>query len=110
MLKMRYLMQIKTRPPTFFLYVNNKRLMDHKFEKFVRNSIGKEFGFVGVPLRILLRDSRSQYASKRMSQISTSARSVLNRIRMYKYRQRNVVYRRRLAGNRWLYKGKTFNR
>jgi len=26
-LKMRYLMQVKSRPPTFFLYVNNRRLV-----------------------------------------------------------------------------------
>ena len=59
MLKLRYLMQIKTRPPTFFLYVNNKRLMNDNFEQFVRNSISKEFSFVGVPIRILVRDNRT---------------------------------------------------
>lgn len=58
-LKMRYLMQIKTRPPTFFLFVNNRRLISNTFEQFIRNQIAKEFGFVGVPIRILLRDSRS---------------------------------------------------
>jgi GTP-binding protein len=59
MLKLRYLMQIKTRPPTFFLFANNKRLIEANFEAFVRNSISKEFGFQGVPVRILLRDSRT---------------------------------------------------
>lgn len=59
LLKMRYLMQIKTRPPTFFLFVNNKKLMTPGFEQFLRNSISKEFGFIGVPIRILLRDSRT---------------------------------------------------
>lgn len=58
-LKMRYLMQIKTRPPTFFLFVNNKKIVTPTFEQFLRNSISKEFGFIGVPIRILLRDSRS---------------------------------------------------
>jgi GTPase len=67
MLKMRYLMQIKVRPPTFFLYVNNKKLMTDNFEHFVRNSISKEFGFMGVPIRVLIRDSRTQYAKKKLS-------------------------------------------
>ena len=67
MLKLRYLMQIKTRPPTFFLYVNNKRLLTDNFEQFLRNSISKEFGFIGVPIRILVRDNRTQYARKKMS-------------------------------------------
>ena len=57
-LKLRYMMQIKTRPPTFFLYVNSKRLVSDSFEKFVRNSISKEFGFQGCPIRILIRDNK----------------------------------------------------
>jgi GTP-binding protein len=63
-LKLRYLMQIKTRPPTFFLYSNNKTLMNDNFERFFRNSIAKEFGFEGVPIRVLVRDNKSQYARK----------------------------------------------
>ena len=59
MLKMRYLMQIKVRPPTFFLFVNNKKLVTDNFEQFVRNSIAKEFGFIGVPIRILVRDNKT---------------------------------------------------
>ena len=77
MLKMRYLMQIKVRPPTFFLFVNNKRLVTDNFEQFVRNSIAKEFGFIGVPLRIHIRDSRTQYAKKSLSSLSPSARAIL---------------------------------
>ena len=67
MLKMRYLMQIKTRPPTFFLFVNRKNLVTDNFEHFIRNSIAKEFGFVGSPIRILLRDNRTQYAKRKLS-------------------------------------------
>jgi GTP-binding protein len=69
-LKMRYLMQIKTRPPTFFLYVNSKNLVSQNFERFMRNSIALEFGFEGVPIRILLRDSRSQYAKKNLADMN----------------------------------------
>lgn len=60
-------MQIKTRPPTFFLYVNNRRLMKDNFEQFIRNSISKEFSFIGVPIRILIRDNRTQYAKRKLS-------------------------------------------
>ena len=45
MLKLRFIMQIKTRPPTFFVYVNNRNLMTDNFERFLRNSISNEFGF-----------------------------------------------------------------
>jgi predicted GTPase len=78
-------MQIKTRPPTFFLFVNNKRLMTDNYEQFIRNAITREFSFIGVPLRILMRDNRSQYAKKRLTTVlSAAARSVLNRIKMHR--------------------------
>jgi GTP-binding protein len=57
-LKLRYIMQIKTRPPTFFVYVNNKELMTENFERFVRNAVADEFGFEGVPIRLLIRDNK----------------------------------------------------
>lgn len=57
-LKLRYIMQIKTRPPTFFVYANDKNLIDDNFERFLRNSIADEFGFEGVPVRLLLRDNK----------------------------------------------------
>ena len=63
-LKLRYIMQIKTRPPTFFIYVNDKNLIDDNFERFLRNSISNEFGFEGCPVRLLIRDSKIQYARK----------------------------------------------
>ena len=58
-LKLKYLMQIRTRPPTFFVFCNRKNLMSDNFEQYLRNCISQEFGFIGVPIRILLRDSRS---------------------------------------------------
>lgn len=105
-LKMRYLMQIKTRPPTFFLFVNRKNLVSDNFEHFIRNSIAKEFGFVGCPIRVLLRDNRTQYAKRKLSQLTPAVKNVLGRIRAYKARKRNLTHRRRLSGNRFLYKGK----
>jgi predicted GTPase len=36
----------------------------------MRNSIAIEFGFEGVPIRILLRDSRSQYAKKNLADMN----------------------------------------
>ena len=103
-LKLRFLMQIKTRPPTFFLYVNNKQLMTDNFERFLSHSIAKEFGFEGVPLRILVRDNKMQYAKKSLSQLNPNTQAVLNRISSHREKMKNVTYRRRLAGNKYLYR------
>ena len=83
-LKLRYIMQIKTRPPTFFVYANDKNLIDDNFERFLRNSIANEFGFEGVPVRLLLRDNKLQYARKSGAYLNANTRAVLERIKMYK--------------------------
>jgi predicted GTPase len=83
-LKLRYIMQIKTRPPTFFVYANDKNLIDDNFERFFRNSIAEEFGFEGVPIRLLLRDNKMQYARKNGAYLNPNTRAVLDRIKMYK--------------------------
>ena len=99
-------MQIKTRPPTFFIYVNNKNLVTDNFERFLRNSIAGEFGFEGVPVRILIRDNKMQYARKGLQHVNSTTRAVIERIKLYKNKMKNITFRRRLAGNRALYRGK----
>ena len=47
-LKMRLLMQIKVRPPTFFLYVNNRKIVDTKFEKFIKSQLAKELSLIHI--------------------------------------------------------------
>ena len=102
-LKLKYLMQIRTRPPAFFVFCNRKALVTDNFEQYLRHCISKEFGFIGVPIRILLRDARSQYSAKKMSSASASVRKVLERIRQYQQKKANPTARRRTFGNRQLY-------
>ena len=102
-LKLKYLMQIRTRPPTFFVFCNRKGLMSDNFKAFLRSCIVQEFGFKGVPIRLLLRDSRSQYASKRRSGLSVAARKILDRIRDYKKQRSRPTFRKRLVGSKHLY-------
>lgn len=96
-------MQIRTRPPTFFVFCNKKSLMDANFEQFLRGCIIEEFGFTGVPIRLLLRDSRTQYHSKKLSGLSASARKILERIRQFRRRKSNPTQRRRVIGSKQLY-------
>jgi hypothetical protein len=83
--------------------VNDKNLMDENFERFLRNSIASEFGFEGTPVRLLIRDNKMQYARKGGLSLNPNTRAVLERIKTHKKKMRNVTYRRRLAGNRFLY-------
>lgn len=57
-IKIRYLMQVNVRPPTFYMFVNDKKLVDESFKRYIRNSLVKEFGFEGVPVRVMVRDQK----------------------------------------------------
>ena len=61
-LNLRFLSQISVRPPCFFLFVNRRSLLSTRFQRHLRASIVKEFGFEGVPVRLLVRDSKLVFA------------------------------------------------
>jgi GTP-binding protein len=54
-LKILYATQVRSRPPTIVLFVNNPELMHFTYERYLINAIREEFGFEGTPIRLLLR-------------------------------------------------------
>lgn len=55
-LKIFYGTQASTKPPTFVIFVNNKELFHFSYERYIVNQIRKEFGLVGTPVRIIVRE------------------------------------------------------
>ncbi len=55
-LKIYYGTQVSVNPPTFALFVNDKNLSHFSYERYIENQLRKNFGFVGTPIRILLRN------------------------------------------------------
>ena len=55
-LKIYYGTQVAVCPPTFTLFVNNKELSHFSYERYIENSIRKNFGFEGTPIRLFLRE------------------------------------------------------
>ena len=54
-LKFFYATQIKTKPPTFLLFVNKKELLSPQYEKYLTGKIRKAFGFEGCPIVLISR-------------------------------------------------------
>ncbi|HSQ39313.1 MAG TPA: ribosome biogenesis GTPase Der [Anaerolineales bacterium] len=54
-LKMYYGLQVRSDPPTFMIYVNDPRLAHFSYRRFLENRIREEYGFVGTPIRIVLK-------------------------------------------------------
>jgi GTPase len=57
-LKIYYGTQVRSDPPTFLLYVNNPQLSHFTYVRYLENRIREAYGFLGTPIRILLRARR----------------------------------------------------
>jgi GTP-binding protein len=53
--KIRYIAQVKTNPPTFVLFSNKKQKLHFSFERYVENRIRERFPFPGTPIVIRQR-------------------------------------------------------
>lgn len=54
-LKIKYMTQTGTKPPTFTFFVNDPKLIHFSYERYLANQLRREFGFEGVPLRLRFR-------------------------------------------------------
>jgi GTP-binding protein len=50
-----YMTQAKTAPPTFLLFTNQKTALHFSFERFLENQLREKFGFIGTPVRFVQR-------------------------------------------------------
>ena len=55
-LKIYYMTQISTRPPTFVCFVNSKQLFHFSYQRYIENQIRATFGLEGTQVRILARE------------------------------------------------------
>ncbi|KAA0273360.1 MAG: ribosome biogenesis GTPase Der [Chloroflexi bacterium] len=57
-LRMYYGTQVRSDPPTFMIYVNDPSLMHFTYLRYLENQIRAEYGFMGTPIRIVLKGRR----------------------------------------------------
>ena len=55
-LRIFYMTQASTKPPTFVVFVNSKELFHFSYERYLINQIRKEFGLTGTPVRMIVRE------------------------------------------------------
>ncbi|CAM6021817.1 unnamed protein product [Sphagnum balticum] len=61
--KVRYITQVKARPPTFVVFVSGAGKIDDTELRFFASSLREDFGLGGVPIRVLQRSSRDTRAT-----------------------------------------------
>ena len=59
-LRIFYMTQATTKPPTFIVFVNDKDLFHFSYERYLINQIRKEFGLVGTPVRMIIREKNEK--------------------------------------------------
>lgn len=57
-LKVYYMTQVSTRPPTFVIFVNSKELMHFSYVRYIENHLRKQFGFKGTPIHMIIRERK----------------------------------------------------
>lgn len=55
-LRLYYMTQASTKPPTFVVFVNDKKLFHFSYERYLINQLRKEFGLEGTPIRMIVRE------------------------------------------------------
>ncbi len=55
-LKLLYMTQVSTCPPTFVVFTNDVELFHFSYQRYIENQLRETFGFVGTPIRIIPRE------------------------------------------------------
>lgn len=59
-LRIFYMTQASTKPPTFVVFVNDKNLFHFSYERYLINQIRNEFGLMGTPVRMIVREKNEK--------------------------------------------------
>ena len=54
-LKIYYMTQTTTNPPTFALFCNSAELFHYSYQRYIENCLRKTFGFEGTPIRLVIK-------------------------------------------------------
>ena len=64
-IKLRYITQVKTRPPTFVVFGTRTSELPESYRRYLMNSMRRELGLGPVPLRMTMRSPKNPFDSSR---------------------------------------------
>jgi GTP-binding protein len=62
--KILYATQVGVAPPTFVVFVNDPSLVHFSYRRYLENRIRDAYGFLGTPIRLILRQRESEEAAR----------------------------------------------
>ncbi len=60
-IKIRYMTQVKARPPTFAIFASQPEAMPESYLRYLTNGLRQRFGLEGVPIRMVMRGPKNPY-------------------------------------------------
>ncbi|MDY6892152.1 MAG: ribosome biogenesis GTPase Der [Chloroflexota bacterium] len=54
-LKISYVTQAESSPPTFVFFVNDPKLLHFSYQRYLENKLRESFGFSGIPLKLIFK-------------------------------------------------------
>jgi GTP-binding protein len=61
-LRLRYITQVNTRPPSFALFASKPGELPDAYRRYLTNSLRQDFDLPGTPIRLMLRKGENPYA------------------------------------------------
>ena len=63
-LKLYYMTQASTKPPTFVVFCNNRELFHYSYQRYIENQIREAFSLDATPIRIVVRERGDEKNAK----------------------------------------------
>ena len=63
-LRLRYITQVNTRPPSFALFASKPAELPDSYRRYLINALRQEFDLPGTPIRMMLRRGRNPYDAR----------------------------------------------
>ena len=60
-LRIYYMTQVSTRPPTFVCFCNRKDLFHFSYQRYLENQIRESYGLEGTPIRLIVREKGESF-------------------------------------------------
>ena len=81
-IRMRYMTQVKTRPPAFVVMTSHPDQMPESYKRYLVNGLRVDFDMPGTPIRLFLRDQgdKNPYKDKKSSQPSRLSKHLKKRL------------------------------
>lgn len=70
-IRLRYLTQVKTRPPTFVLFGSHPDQVPEDYKRFLVNGLRRDFDLPGTPIRLYLRAGENPYKDRKKHNVTS---------------------------------------